>query len=71
LSCDLLFVIVPVTLILIVVGFMTDESDTRVSRQGEHSVPSGKKKIKSNSLAFLMRVFLVKAELARSWTAIG
>jgi len=71
LSCDLLFVIVPVTLLLIVVGFITDDSDTSVTMKGEHSVPSGKKKIKSNSLDFLMRVFLVIAELAESWTAIG
>jgi len=66
----MLFVIVPVTLILIVVGFIKDDSDTRVTRQGENSVPSGKK-IKSNSLAFLMRVYVVTAELAGSWTAIG
>jgi len=29
------------------------------------------KKINSNSLAFLMRDFLIKADLAGSWTAIG
>jgi len=67
---DLLFVIVPVTLLLIVVGFITDDSDTSVTMQGEHSILSGKK-FKSNSLIFLMRVFLVTVELAGSWTSIG
>jgi len=42
LLCDMLFVIVPVTFILIVVGFITDDSDTSVTLQGEHSVLSGK-----------------------------
>jgi hypothetical protein len=30
-------------LLLIVVGFITDESDTNITTKGEHSLPSGEK----------------------------